>query len=179
MKGASDGGIYVPHEDRRFPGFTVTREAAVQNKRGKAQEKESAKSEFKPEVLKDHIFGGHVQKYYDSLKKEDAGRFKKQFSGWEKCLAAAKVKTMAELYTKVHAAIRAKPAFTKKAKAAKPTHKSVVKAGKAVFTDSKGRKWLRHVKGNTEVKAKQKTALWLVSVNITASSTECLLPCAA
>jgi large subunit ribosomal protein L5e len=65
MKGAADGGLYVPHEDRRFPGFTVIKEAAVTNKRGKAQEKEAAKTDFKASVLRDHIFGKHVQVYYD------------------------------------------------------------------------------------------------------------------
>merc|ERR1719454_1402436 len=152
MKGAADGGLYVPHEDRRFPSFSVIKEAAVTNKRGKAQEKESAKTDFKASVLRDHIFGKHVQAYYDDLKKNNKDGFKRQFSGWEKCLAAAKVKNMEELYTKVHAGIRAKPAFTKKAKAAKVTRKITQKGPKQITQDSKGRKWLRHIKGDVAKK---------------------------
>lgn len=151
MKGAADGGLFVPHTEKRFPGFVMVKEAAVANKRGKAQEQEKAKSQFNAEDLKSHIFGGHVQSYYDMLKKEDASKFKKQFSQWEKCLAAAKVKNMEELYTKVHAAIRAKPALVKKAES-KTTRKVVIAAPEAVYADSKGRKWLRQAKTASSVK---------------------------
>lgn len=61
---------------------------------------------------------------------------------------------MEELYTKVHAAIRAKPAHTKKAKAAKVVHKMVGKKPKCVFQDSKGRKWRRDKKGDNALKKK-------------------------
>jgi large subunit ribosomal protein L5e len=154
MKGASDGGIFVPHEDRRFPGFTKTKQVAAANKRGKATEKESAKSNFDAKVMRDHIFGNHVQIYYDLLKKGDAAQFKKQFSGWTKCLTTSKAKNMEELYTKVHAGIRSKPAFTKKAKATKVTRKMIGKSPKMVFQDSKNRKWCRLVKGDEAEKKK-------------------------
>jgi len=156
MKGACDGGIFVPHEDRRFPGYTVTKEAAATNKRGKAGEqgKVSKKADFNAKVLRDHIFGCHVQKYYELLKKEDSGKFARQFSQWTKCLTANKAKNMEELYVKVHAGIRAKPAHTKKAAAAKPTHKIVTKKPKAVLQDSKGRKWRRDFKGDKTLKSK-------------------------
>jgi len=157
MKGAADGGLNVPHEDRRFPGFHLTKEVAATNKRGKAQEKEAPKASFDAAVMRDHIFGKHVQVYFDLLKKDNKDGFKKQFSNWDKCLTAAKVKNMEELYTKVHAGIRAKPAHTKKAKAAKVTRTIVVKGPKQVSQNSKGKKWLRYVKGDvaTKVKARQ------------------------
>ena len=151
MKGAADGGLFVPHTEKRFPGFHIIKEAVQANKRGKVEVKGSSKSEFNPAELKTHIFGGHVQAYYDMLKKDDAAHFKKQFSQWEKCLVAAKVKNMEELYTKVHAAIRAKPAHTKKA-AGKPVRKVVTPAPEAVFADSKGRKWRRQAKVASSVK---------------------------
>merc|ERR1712054_638885 len=139
MKGAVDGGLYVPHEDKRFPGFTVTREEAAKNKRGKQEEKGKKTENFEAKVLRDHIYGCHVQAYFDQLKKEDKGKFDRQFSQWQKCLTAGKFKNIEDCYTKVHAAIRAKPQHTKKAKATKVTHKMVGKKPKCIFQDSKGR----------------------------------------
>ncbi len=158
MKGAADGGLFVPHTEKRFPGFAITREAAQTNKRGKQEAQAKGVSSFNAEDLKAHIFGGHVQAYYDQLKKEDPARFKKQFSQWEKCLAAAKVKNMEELYTKVHAAIRAKPAYAKKA-ASKFTRKSVKPAPEAVYADSKGRQWRRQFKTASSVKKERLAGL--------------------
>jgi large subunit ribosomal protein L5e len=167
MKGAADGGLFVPHTEKRFCGFKCVKEAVVTNKRGKAQEAEKAKSSFSPEELKSHILGGHVQIYYDLLKKGDAAPFKKQFSQWEKCLVAAKVKTMEELYVKVHAAIRAKPAFTKKA-ASKNVRKVVQAAPEAIFQDSKGRKWRRQAKTASSVK-RERIAKLMAQIKATIS----------
>lgn len=124
------------------------------NKRGKAvaSEAEKAANVFKPEDHKDHIMGQHVQTYYELLKKGDANKFKKQFSNWEKCITATKVKNIPELYAKVHAAIRAKPALTKKPKNAKAVRKTVSPKPNLIETDSKGRKWLRSFKVASSVK---------------------------
>jgi len=79
MKGASDGGLHVPHNEKRFPGFHVIKAEVVTNKRGKKVEADDAgkKTEFKPEEHKAHILGAHVQTYYDLLKKGDANIFKR------------------------------------------------------------------------------------------------------
>ena len=74
------------------------------------------------------------------LKKEDPGKFKRQFSRWEKCLSAAKAKTCEDLYKKVHAAIIAKPARAKKAGNKKPSRTVVTPGYARVYKDSKGRK---------------------------------------
>ena len=144
MKGANDGGIHVPHKEKRFPGFRVIKAEVQTNKRGKKlEEQEKNKSEFKVEVHKDHIMGKHVQDYYDQLKKADANRLKKQFSQWTKCLEAAKAKNMMELWQKAHAAIRANPDRVKPARKNKPVREVVSKAPQLVFKNSKGQKWLR------------------------------------
>lgn len=110
MKGANDGGIHVPHKEKRFPGFKVIRAEVQTNKRGKKlEDQEKAKTEYRPDEHKAHILGQHVQTYYDRLKKEDANKLKKQFSEWTKCLEANKAKTIMDIWTKVHAAIRANP----------------------------------------------------------------------
>jgi large subunit ribosomal protein L5e len=142
MKGASDGGLYVPHKEKRFPGFHVTKAELVTNKRGKAVETEKSKASFDPKEHASHIFGGHVQTYYDDLKANNAQRFNKQFSKWEKALGGLKFEA---LYKKVHAAIRAAPA-RKARKVTKPVRNNVGHLGYKVFTDSKSRSWIRHVK---------------------------------
>jgi large subunit ribosomal protein L5e len=47
MKGASDGGIYVPHNTKKFPGFS----------------KDGDSEEYDAAVHRDRIFGVHVDKY--------------------------------------------------------------------------------------------------------------------
>merc|ERR1711964_734080 len=64
MKGASDGGIFIPHNARRFPGYDV-----------------EAK-ELDAEVLRNYIYGGHIAEFMESLEEEDDERFKKHFSSY-------------------------------------------------------------------------------------------------
>jgi len=98
MKGASDGGVFVPHSEKRFPGYDT-----------ESKTLDSA-------VLKKYIYGGHVSEYMESLEEEDDERFKKQFSSYlADGVGSADIE---ELYTKAYAAIRADPVFkaTNKAK---------------------------------------------------------------
>lgn len=97
MKGASDGGIFVPHSENRFPGF------------------DPESKELDAEVLRKYIFGGHVAEYMESLEEEDDERFKKQFSSY--LSAGIGSEDMEEMYAATYAAIREDPSFT-------PTEKS-------------------------------------------------------
>jgi len=142
MKGASDGGLYIPHKEKRFPGFHITKAELVTNKRGKTVETEKAKASFNPKEHAEHIFGGHVQKYYDDLKANNAQRFNKQFSKWEKALKGQKFEAV---YKKVHAAIRAAPARKAK-KATKPVRNAVVHTGFNIMSSSNKKTWIRHVR---------------------------------
>ena len=63
LKGACDGGINVPHEETRFPGFTVA--------------EEDGKDEYKPAEHVNRIFGKHVDTYMTLLKKAGADAYKK------------------------------------------------------------------------------------------------------
>lgn len=56
LKGASDGGIYIPHNEKRFPGY------------------DPETKQLDAEVLKKYIFGGHVAEYMESLEEEDDER---------------------------------------------------------------------------------------------------------
>jgi len=147
MKGACDGGLNVPHNAKRFPGYVRGKVEEVINKRGKATgEVEKVEAHFDAKVLRDHIFGLHVNTYMALLKKEDPAKFKRQFSKWEKCMADNKVKSTEDLYKAVHKKILDNSDRKKVAtKAKKPTIKSS-KINANVWTNSKGGKWLRHRK---------------------------------
>ncbi|KIJ56614.1 hypothetical protein M422DRAFT_62577 [Sphaerobolus stellatus SS14] len=97
LKGASDGGIYIPHNEKRFPGY------------------DAESKELDAEVLKKYIYGGHVAEYMESLEEEDDERFKKQFATY--LADGLGSEDMEELYTDAYAAIREDPVF-------KPTEKS-------------------------------------------------------
>merc|ERR1719281_382399 len=149
MKGASDGGLNVPHKTKRFPGYTKGKKVEVTGKKGKVTETKQEEATFDAKVHRDRIFGGHVTSYMNKLKKEDAGAFKRQFSQWEKCLAAN----------------NANPDRKKKAGNAKPTRK-VVTPGKAmVQQDSKGRKWIRHFRITTEMRNANVAAKFQTAMN--------------
>jgi large subunit ribosomal protein L5e len=100
LKGAIDGGIDVPHSEKRFAGY---------NSEGKS---------LNAEVLRKYLFGGHVADYMRALQDSDPEKYKKQFSHY----VAAKIGAddLEGVYKKVHAAIRADPA-RKKSEKTKPT----------------------------------------------------------
>jgi len=150
LKGACDGGINVPHKTKRFPGYQRAVVEEIKGKRGKVVDSEKTDAKFDAKVLAAHIYGDHVTEYMNKLKKEDPGKYKRQFSKWEKTLSAAKCKTCRDLYKKAHTQINAKPDRVKRTGSKKPT-KTVVTPGYArVFKDSKGRKWIRHFRQNCE-----------------------------
>ena len=89
MKGASDGGLYIPHEDKRLAGG-----------------EDAEKQRF-------YILGGHVAHYMEELKKKDEAAYNKQFSRYVKAgITADKIKG---LYEKAHEEIRKNPAPAPKA----------------------------------------------------------------
>jgi large subunit ribosomal protein L5e len=104
LKGACDGGLDIPHSNKRYPGF----------------KKEGDKESYNAKLHRERIFGGHVQNYMKDLK-SDAEAFKRQFSKWEAALKKTGTDTLEKLYTKVHDAIRKDPARpAKKEKKAVP-----------------------------------------------------------
>jgi len=93
MKGAVDGGIYIPHNTKRFPGF---------NKEEKDESKAFDAAEFRK-----RIFGIHVADYMKSLQENDPQKFDTHFSRYVK--AGVKADGLEATYKKAHAAIRADP----------------------------------------------------------------------
>merc|ERR1711900_153891 len=64
MKGASDGGILIPHSENRFPGYDIE------------------SKELDADTLRKYIFGGHVAEYMETLADDDEERYKSQFQGY-------------------------------------------------------------------------------------------------
>lgn len=145
MKGACDGGLYIPHNEKRFPGYRVEKieeETGRKKKTAADADKKKTKAVFTTEEHLEHIQGVHIQEYYDLIKKENPEAFKKQFSKWEKEL---KGKSFESIYTGIHAKIK-KDCARKKAAAKKaPVRKLISKVGDPVrvFQNGKGGKWLR------------------------------------
>eukprot|EP01027_Heterolobosea_sp_BB2_P009652 GEZU01014221.1.p1 GENE.GEZU01014221.1~~GEZU01014221.1.p1 ORF type:complete len:305 (+),score=141.27 GEZU01014221.1:33-917(+) len=94
MKGAADGGIYIPHNEKRFPGY----------------DKETKK--YDPEVHRKYIFGKHVADYMQQLSENEPEKYQKVFSRYIK--AGIKPTDIEGIYKKAHDAIRKDPTFTKK-----------------------------------------------------------------
>jgi len=89
LKGASDGGLYVPHSEKRFPGF---------DRDGK---------EYNADVHRARIFGQHVAEYMKSMQDDDSEKYGKHFSQFAaKNLDGGKLEAM---YKKAHDAIRKNP----------------------------------------------------------------------
>jgi len=111
LKGATDGGLDVPHSDRRFVGY----------------DDEAKKAD--PEVLRKYIFGGHVADYMKHLAEEDEGQYQRQFSLYIKNGITAD--GMQKVWTKVHENIRADPTLkptTKKVPATQKRYRKIKKS---------------------------------------------------
>ncbi|KAJ9141656.1 60S ribosomal protein L5 [Pleurostoma richardsiae] len=89
MKGASDGGIFVPHSESRFPGFDME------------------SKELDAETLRKYIYGGHVAEYMETLADDDEERYKSQFQKYIDDDIEADA--LEDLYLEAHKAIREDP----------------------------------------------------------------------
>jgi len=63
LKGACDGGLYVPHNEKRFPGYNA----------GKDGEKDS----YDANVHRERILGIHVDNYMKLLKGKGGNSYTK------------------------------------------------------------------------------------------------------
>lgn len=89
MKGATDGGLDVPHNERRFPGY---------DREGK---------EFDAETHKGRIMGEHIAEYMREMEEDDEENYKKHFADYIK--ADLDADDLEDLYEKVHSSIRENP----------------------------------------------------------------------
>jgi large subunit ribosomal protein L5e len=100
LKGAVDGGLEIPHKNKRFPGYN------------------HSASKFDPAILRKYIFGGHVADYMKKLQAENPEKYKKQFSKY--VAAGVTPDGVEKLWATVHANIRKDPTYTKVVRAKAP-----------------------------------------------------------
>jgi len=96
LKGALDGGLDIPHSERRFPGYN------------------QEEKKFHADVHRRYIFGQHVADYMRHLADEDDDAYKRQFSKFIELGIAAD--NLEALYKKAHESIRANPELQEKPK---------------------------------------------------------------
>ncbi|KAF5746217.1 60S ribosomal protein L5 [Tripterygium wilfordii] len=103
LKGALDGGLDIPHSDKRFAGF---------NKDDK---------QLDAEVHRKYIYGGHVAAYMRTLMEDEPDKYQSHFGEYIK--KGIESDNIEELYKKVHAAIRSDPTVKKSEKQPPKEHK--------------------------------------------------------
>lgn len=94
LKGAADGGLDIPHNDRRFPGSAVS-------------EEEGKKWEANPAKHREYIFGIHVGNYMKELQENDEDKYNSQFKRYID--AGVGPDNIEATYSALHKAIRADP----------------------------------------------------------------------
>ena len=80
MKGASDGGLLIPHSESRFPGYDMESKALdAEVLRKSAQPICPFCLRIADPWITRYIFGGHVAEYMETLADDDEERYKSQF----------------------------------------------------------------------------------------------------
>merc|ERR1711933_677070 len=122
LKGAADGGLDIPHSNKRFPGY----------------DKEA--KEYDADMHRERIFGGHVGEYMEYLEEEDNTKYQEQFASY--ISNDIEADGLEELYESVHEKIREDPSpsdkkeftpdksFKRKAKLTLEQRKAAVQAKK-------------------------------------------------
>jgi len=131
LKGASDGGLDIPHSEKRFPGF----------------DRES--KEYDADMHRERIMGGHVGEYMEYLDEEDNQKYKEHFAAYIAADVAAD--GLEELYESVHTAIREDPSAAPK-KDFSPD-KSFKRKGKLTWDERKAAVQVKKDAKNAELAA--------------------------
>jgi len=116
LKGACDGGMDVPHNEKRFAGY---------DKEGK---------ELDSEVLQKYIMGEHVAEYMSEMRDEEPEKYNEHFSSY--VAEGIEADDLADLYPSVHEAIRENPEHEKKPRS-KPADAKKWKAVKLTYEQKK------------------------------------------
>ena len=117
LKGAADGGLDVPHSEKRFPGYD--RDA----------------KEYDADMHRERIFGGHVGEYMEYLEEEDNQKYQEHFSSFIAIDLSAD--GLEEMYEGVHEKIRENPSPAEKV--AFSPDKSFKRTAKLTWDERKAR----------------------------------------
>jgi len=131
LKGAADGGLDIPHSEKRFPGYD--RDA----------------KEYDADMHRERIFGGHVGEYMEYLEEEDNQKYQEHFAKFLENEVEAD--GLEELYEKVHEAIRKDPSASEK-KSFSPD-KSFKRKAKLTIDERKARVQAKKDAKNAELEA--------------------------
>lgn len=139
MKGASDGGMDIPHNARRFPGYDP-----------------DAKT-FDADELKDRIMGAHITAYMEEMEEDDEENYQKFFKGYlDNDLDGGDIEAM---YEAAHTAIREDPepkkGYTFEGDSDEPTAFVFQKTGKEIKKTAKKTYEQRRADADAKKKALQ------------------------
>jgi len=99
LKGAVDGGVHIPHTQKKFPGY-------------KAPDSKGDEGEFDAEAHKEKIMGTHVKEYMEMMQEEDPTKYEAHFAKFiENDIDAEKIE---EMYEEAHGKIKENPEFEPK-----------------------------------------------------------------
>jgi len=130
LKGAVDGGLDIPHNNKRFAGY------------------DNETNKFDAAKLRKYIFAGNVSDYMKLLKKDNPEKFGKQFSQYIKNEIEAD--SLEKVWAAAHASIRAKPDHIPEPP---KEYKKPLKKKKRTLADRKNR--VQQILDAQERKAKQ------------------------
>lgn len=116
LKGALDGGLDIPHSDKRFVGY------------------DAEKKELDTEVLREHIMGTHVAEYMTEMQEEEPEQFQVHFKNY--ITHGISGEDYEEAVEKCHEAIRANPVHKKKERS-KPAESKKWKTSKLTYEERK------------------------------------------
>lgn len=135
LKCAVDGGIHIPHNFKKFPGFV------------KAADK-SEKDDFDPDMHRDRILGKHVGEYMTLMEDEDEVKYQAYFSEYIK--AGVIGEDIADKYIEAHRLIREDPFGPEKEK------KNYTKTRRGIYVvDSEGKETVKKSKLPLFIKKKK------------------------
>lgn len=118
LKGAADGGLHIPHSNKRFPGFV--------------KGEDGAEDSYDASVHRNRIFALHVAEYMRQMKEEEPEKYEAHFARYIK--AGVDADNLEEKIKALHAAIRANP---EKVKAPKKPIVKAVRDGHVIKTVGK------------------------------------------
>jgi large subunit ribosomal protein L5e len=102
LKGALDGGLDIPHSEKRLIGY------------------DSKDKKVDAETMLKYIYGGHVAEYMEEMEEEEPEKYASHFSKFME--HGVTFEAMEDMYKEVHEAIRANPVGEKKTRS-KPAEK--------------------------------------------------------
>ncbi|KAK9458646.1 60S ribosomal protein uL18 [Lipomyces oligophaga] len=112
LKGASDGGLHVPHSEKRYPGYDIE------------------SKELDADLLRKYIVAGHVAEYMETLADDDEEKYRQVFKGYlEDNIEADGIE---DIYVEAHEKIREDPSPKPTAKKSKEEYAAESKKYKAV-----------------------------------------------